>query len=97
MLTALRAFSMARTKRMRAAIVKLLEAEGKCNTRRIYDHVNNSSKWGATMNQIGNVLAKDARFIKSTETERVEAIQGGGYRVCVWDLKSRGNNDESQM
>lgn len=78
--------SMSRTKRMREQIVKLLQAEGKCNTRRVYEHVNDSSKWGATMNQIGNVLAKDKRFVKTADTERVPAFISGGYRVCLWEL-----------
>jgi hypothetical protein len=97
MLTSFRKVSMARTKRMRAAIVKLLEVEGKCNTRRIYDHINEFSKWGATMNQLTNVLSRDIRFAKTAEMDRVEAIQGGGYSVCVWELKDRRNDDNSQV
>ena len=40
-------------------------------------------RWGATMNQLGNVLARDRRFIKVGFDENTD-IGGFRMRVCVW-------------
>ena len=91
-----REHSMGRTARIRQQIVKLLEKEGKCHTRRIYEHVNDSSRWGATMNQISNVLSKDKRFRKSEAMVRVGRMGQPRYSVCEWELKEtyRQNNSD---
>ena len=77
--------SMSRTKRLRGALVEYLAEEGPANTSEIFDHINSRFRWGSTMNQLGNVLARDARFIKSGFDENQLA---GGYRlrVCIWEL-----------
>ena len=53
-----------RTTRLREMVVKMLEENGEMNTRNIHDRINERMKWGATMNQIGNIMAKDKRFTK---------------------------------
>ena len=53
---------MSRTGRLRNEIAQYLELNGVSNTSQILDHVNQRFRWGATMNQVGNVLARDTRF-----------------------------------
>ena len=74
---------MSRTKRLRDAIDEYLEAVDAANTTDILDHVNQRFRWGATMNQLGNVLARDRRFIKVGYDENTD-IGGFRMRVCVW-------------
>ena len=42
----------------------MLAEKGEANTVEIFDHLNTRFSWGATMNQVGNILAKDRRFEK---------------------------------
>ena len=74
---------MSRTKRLRDAIDEYLEAVDAANTTDILDHVNQRFRWGATMNQLGNVFARDRRFIKVGFDENTD-IGGFRMRVCVW-------------
>ena len=53
---------MSRTKRLRDAIDEYLESVEEANTNDILDHVNQRFRWGATMNQLGNVLAPMERL-----------------------------------
>ena len=55
---------MSRTRRLREAVLVLLEEKGTVNTVEVFDHLNERFRWGATMNQVGNILAKDRRFTK---------------------------------
>ena len=50
---------MSRTKRLREEVKKMLTERGEANTVEIFDHLNTRFSWGATMNQVGNILAKD--------------------------------------
>ena len=77
---------MSRTKRLRAEIECLLK-EGPANTVEIFDHLNDRFKWGATMNQLGNVLARDSRFSKVGFDEGTD-VGGFRTRVCVWSMAS---------
>jgi hypothetical protein len=74
---------MSRTKRLCDAIDEYLESVDAANTTDILDHVNQRFRWGATMNQLGNVLARDRRFIKVGFDENTD-IGGFRMRVCVW-------------
>ena len=76
---------MSRTGRLRNEIAQFLEANGVSNTSQILDHVNQRFRWGATMNQLGNVLARDRRFIKVGFDEGTD-IGGFRMRVCVWSI-----------
>ena len=76
--------TMSRTRRLRSEIEVMLRS-GPANTVEIFDHLNRRFKWGATMNQVGNILAKDNRFSKIGQ-KRGE-FRGSVYTVCVWGLK----------
>jgi len=77
--------SMSRTKRLRGALVEYLAEAGPANTSQIFEHINSRYRWGSTMNQLGNVLARDARFIKSGFDEN-QLLGGYRLRVCIWKL-----------
>ena len=81
---------MSRTFRLREAIRVLLEEQGTANTVEVFDHLNERFRWGATMNQVGNILAKDRRFAKVGH-KRGQFL-GSVYTVCVWALA-----DEQQL
>ncbi len=83
---------MSRTYRLREAIRVLLEEQGTANTVEVFDHLNERFRWGATMNQVGNILAKDNRFEKVGHVR--DFFRGARYTVCVWDLAS-GAHQES--
>ena len=53
---------MGRTGRLRNEIAQYLEDNGESNTSQILEHINKRFRWGATMNQVGNLLARDSRF-----------------------------------
>ena len=76
---------MSRTKRLRSEIQDFLNEVGEANTTDILDHVNQRFRWGATMNQLGNVLARDRRFVKVGFDEGTD-IGGFRMRVCVWSI-----------
>jgi hypothetical protein len=76
---------MSRTARLRNEIVVYLSVHGSCNTSQILEHVNRRFRWGATMNQVGNVLARDRRFQKLGFDEGT-TMAGFRERVCVWAI-----------
>ena len=76
---------MGRTQRLREAIHTYLGETGEANTTMILDHINNRFRWGATMNQIGNVLARDRRSEKVGFDDR-SANGGLRIRVCIWSI-----------
>lgn len=78
---------MSRTQRLRQEISTYLTNVGEANTTDILDHVNQRFRWGATMNQLGNVLARDRRFVKVGFDEGTD-IGGFRMRVCVWSIAS---------
>jgi hypothetical protein len=78
---------MSRTMRLRTEIATYLGNVGEANTTDILDHVNQRFRWGATMNQLGNVLARDRRFVKVGFDEGTD-IGGFRMRVCVWSIAS---------
>ena len=94
---------MARTKRLRIDVAKLLYDRGQLNSRPIHDYINQKSKWGATMSQITNVLSKDPKFEKLKGMERVGNTGkfSSKYSVCVWQLSElernriEGQNDDN--
>ena len=76
---------MGRTQRLRQEISTYLSEVGEANTTDILDHVNKRFRWGATMNQLGNVLARDRRFVKVGFDEGTD-LGGFRMRVCVWSM-----------
>ncbi len=80
---------MSRTKRLREAVHFFLEREGTANTVEVFDYLNTRFSWGATMNQVGNILAKDRRFTKIGNVRGL--FRGARYSVCVWTLSTSRN------
>jgi hypothetical protein len=82
---------MSRTKRLREEVRVFLTERGRANTVEVFDHLNERFSWGATMNQVGNILSKDPRF------EKVGIVRGffrgARYSVCLWTLKNRNHSD----
>ena len=74
---------MSRTECLRDAIVEYLESVDVTNTTDILDNANQRFSWGATMNQLGTVLARDRRFIKVGFDANTD-IGGFRMRLCVW-------------
>ena len=60
---------MSRTQRLRTEILSFLTEVGEANTTAILDHVNRRFRWGATMNQLGNVLAVIVASSRSASTK----------------------------
>ena len=77
---------MSRTRRLREAVLVLLEEKGTANTVEVFDHLNERFRWGATMNQVGSILAKDRRFSKVGHQRG--QFRGSVYTVCVWSLST---------
>ena len=78
---------MSRTKRLRKEICSFLEVNGEANTSQILDHINAKYRWGASINQLGNILAKDKRFQKVGFYNN-SVGDGSRCRVCIWDLSN---------
>ncbi len=78
---------MSKTRRLRSEISEYLDNVGEANTTAILDHINKRFRWGATMNQLGNVLARDSRFTKVGFDEGTD-VGGFRMRVCVWSKVS---------
>jgi len=76
---------MSRSKRLREEITQYLSDVGEANTTAILDHINQRFRWGATMNQLGNVLARDRRFKKVGFNDGTD-VGGFRMRVCVWSM-----------
>jgi len=78
---------MSRTRRLREEVLALLEVKGTANTVEIFDHLNDRFRWGATMNQVGNIMAKDSRFSKVGHVRG--PFRGSVYTVCIWGLSQK--------
>ena len=74
-----------RTTRIRQKVKKYLITHPDADTTHIFDHINNSMKWGVTMQQLGNVLSKDADIVHVSMVRKAGAISGG-YSLMTWDL-----------
>ena len=75
-----------RTKRMRNNIVRYLEKEQEGTTIDICNYINNVMHSGTTMNQLGNLLAKDPRFILISMKSVSGNYAGQSYRVQNYKL-----------
>tara|TARA_B100000519_G_scaffold155246_1_gene136545 strand:+ start:376 stop:648 length:273 start_codon:yes stop_codon:yes gene_type:complete len=82
---------VSRTKRLRQEVHKFLAERGRANTVEVFDHLNERFSWGATMNQVGNILAKDSRFEKVGSVR--DFFRGARYSVCIWSLSGRNLGD----
>ena len=78
---------MSKTSRLRNEVETYLNENNSANTVEIFDHLNSRFKWGATMNQVGNILAKDNRFEKIGHIRG--PFRGSTYTVCIWSLSAQ--------
>ena len=81
---------MSRTKRLREEVHIFLTERERANTVEVFDHLNERFSWGATMNQVGNILAKDVRFEKVGSVR--DFFRGARYSVCLWALSGRNHS-----
>ena len=81
---------LSRTKRLREEVHIFLAERGRANTVEVFDHLNERFSWGATMNQVGNILAKDIRFEKVGSVR--DFFRGARYSVCLWALSGRNHS-----
>ncbi len=84
---------LSRTKRLREEVRVFLSNTAKANTVEVFDHLNERFAWGATMNQVGNILAKDPRFEKVGHVRGL--FRGARYTVCEWSLADRSLINEA--
>ncbi len=76
-----------RTTRIRQKVKQyLLDKEQEQTTAAIFDHINNTMTWGVTMQQLGNVLAKDNDIKQVGEVKTKGAITGR-YTMMTWSLR----------
>ena len=78
---------MSRTRRLREEVRTYLEENDSANTVEIFDHLNERFRWGAPMNQVGNILAKDSRFSKIGHVHG--RFRGSTYTVGVSGLSQQ--------
>ena len=76
-----------RTTRIRQRMKEYLVNNPEQNTTQIFDHINNNMKWGVTMQQLGNVLAKD-KDIQQVGVIRKRGAMSGTYEMLTWDVTS---------
>ena len=77
-----------KNKLIRMKIIEVLKVFGDLNTLDIRDYMNENTRRGTTMSELGNVLGKDPIFLK-VGSERIQSCasrQNGTYKVFVWRL-----------
>ena len=87
---------MAKTKRLRVKIIKMLQQHGELDTASIYNMLNASKgdfsmRHGVSMQTLGNVLAKEPVCVKMSDqydddAPRFQGANGYAYKVASWDL-----------
>jgi len=87
---------MAKTRRVRVKIIKMLQEFGELNTAEIFDKLNQQkgkygSRHGVPQATLNNVLGKEPVFVKvidhsSELAPRTGNISGGMYSVSLWGL-----------
>lgn len=78
--------------RLRKWLVVCLEEKGEASTGEIYDFVNDKLRYGVTMNQLGNLLARDPRIEKLGVVERYSLDHR--VRQQVWRIKTEHDKFE---
>jgi hypothetical protein len=73
-----------KTMRLRKFVNEILDENGPMTTGEILDAYNQHSKFGTTMQQLGNVLSKCPEFI---QVDFIETIGRARVRNAVWDMK----------
>lgn len=75
-----------RTKMARGYVFDFLNDVGAANTHEIYSHLQDRTRRPPVMNQLTNILSKDARFKRLGE-EMVIGLDRN-YRIAVWGLSN---------
>lgn len=75
-----------RTVRVREKVKKYLMDHENAETGQIYDHINSTSGWGVTMQQLGNILSKD-KDIMQVGSVKKQGMMSGRYSMMVWALQ----------
>jgi len=66
-------------------IYEILQKEVQLSTQELLSAVNAELKWGLSVNELGNLLARTKQFEKIGFSEHY-GRHGKRYRVCVWGL-----------
>lgn len=74
---------MSRTGKMRERITEYIEENGPASTRAIFDHLSNTTKYGTTMNQLGNVLAM---YFDKVGADRYPGMYSS-YEIKIWTIR----------
>ena len=87
---------MAKTRRVRVKIIKMLQEFGELNTAQIFDKLNEQkgrygSRHGVPQSTLNNVLGKEPVFVKiidhsSKLAPQTGNISGSMYSVSLWGL-----------
>ena len=67
-------------------VSRYLAEKGPNNTTAILEHINNTTRHGSTMNELGNVLAKCGYFRKAGSTQG-RSLGSGHYDIVIWDIE----------
>jgi len=78
-----------RHKRMIVKMAQHLNDIGPRNSRQILEHLNNTTRHGSSMNEMGNVLSKNPKWFQKVGTDEVDAEISGHYYIIVWDLSAQ--------
>ena len=76
---------MSKSYRLRKRIKEFL-ATGPKSTAEILEHINVTTRYGTTKNQVGNILSGDAD-IEPVGMVRVVGVKSNSYKVKQWKLK----------
>lgn len=72
--------------RMIVKISKYLYETGPRNSRQILEYLNDTTRHGSTMHEMGNVLSKNIKWFQNVGSQSVGATLSGNYYIIVWDL-----------
>tara|TARA_B100000287_G_C20218369_1_gene616999 strand:+ start:295 stop:561 length:267 start_codon:yes stop_codon:yes gene_type:complete len=72
--------------RLQQAVEEFLTQREEASTGEVFDYVNSKLRYGTTMNQLGNILAKKPQF-KDTGAERKVDTWGGRTTHKIWAMK----------
>lgn len=75
-------------KQLTQTILKFLRENGESTTRCVYEHVNSSTKWGASVNAVGQILSRNPEIEEVGEDTYTSFTGDKSSKVKVWKLKN---------
>lgn len=80
---------MGKTERLTKHVKDYLTRHGICNTAEIFEHINENTRHGTTMNQLSNVLSKTKGIVKVDYIDQssTRGVVTTRLRVCEWMLE----------